>query len=587
MLNAPQKSYTGAQLLDVVAFSSLLRFLHAAPRAISPELRDAVLAYCARLVEQSGAAAGFAGDSDDEAESADGEQSGAGGSDARTSGGMRRVSSSAAARLAARINDAQFVAQDEAAALAEMARVLLALHARDASIAPRAVALLRRAAERLPGGAASRAEHAHAHCSLLGAALTLLRDTSVMADLAPLLRSYFTVFLPRHSRSPEAAFETFAMARQHSRALATGVGGGGNAFASYFPALLKLFAWSPVTHANDVRALLPLMANNATFIELLHLLLDVPLVAAALERQECEGDSVGTVDASDDGGKDDADSTADERAASGGGGGDESKRGAERVLYNLLLRSEAGVSFNMWQRESTTLPLLLAFAVQTPLTPLVEAVCERTVPLVETLLNDVLLPHTAGHAQLLAALFARIEYVAALGSYGGAVRTVMCHTVRRLLASNPELLVSQSGAIVALLSDHAPQQLDLMSDVVYAIGRYVDDTSVAEQYFQHLEIMAYELSSARADDAAQQRLAMLVLSAMCKLACVAHETLAPRALLCLVSKLRSTSASEALRTRCHELLRLVRNPQVGRDLFEHYDTGSAQSLTLEVVSHLR
>jgi hypothetical protein len=510
----------------------------------------------------------------------------------------------------ARTGDAQFLALDESVALAEVARVLVELaRLGDAGDAQRAMQLLRRACDRLPTGSASTAAHSFAHLSVIGGALQIATSRRLTVDLEPMVRGYFTGYLPRHTCSAHVALETFELCRAYRRTLATGGAGGGNLFAVYFPALLKLFCWTPA-HLNDVLELLPLMATSHTFIELFHLLLDLPLVAGALERMHAEGHLQSEGGTGGGGG-----SALDASSLVGGGGGgvgggvgasalgssgsgvggvggagdggvagegdavSSSKRGAERVLYNLLLRSEVGFSFNLWENGSTTLPLLLAFSAQTPLTHLVTVVSERAPLLLESLLELLLEQDQSTHSLLLAALLARVERVPTLGGYGARVRAVMQQFVARLIERRPQLLVSQRDVIVGVLRDSAPVQLELACVLVFCVGRHFtlatcgDDAALFKQqvqlYFQHLEVLAYELAGDSLDTPVRLRLVLLTLSCMAKLACRHQQgDLVPRVLLCLVSKVRNAGTNDVLLARVSELIRLLRNPRVASELFE-------------------
>lgn len=597
VLNVPQR-YSHMQICDVVAFSSLLRWLRVA--SPSPELRAAAFAHCARIVDQTGGADSSAPPPSDAV------VPGARRLSSRNMGSSAAATTAAAAAAAMALDasgaESHALGADEGAALAEVARVLVELaRLGDASEAQRSLALVRRAYEHLPTA------QAFVHTSLLGAALRIATRHRLSLDAEPLLRAYFTSFLPRHTCSSHTALETFELCRAHRRALASGAAGGGNLFAAYFPALFKLFCWTPA-HFADVQALLPLMATSRTFVELFHLLVDLPLVAAALERVHAEGSA-----AHSGGGGDASAAAAANLSNSGGGGGgsgaaaslggssglgdDEveqhtirddavnidglssSKRGAERVLYNLLLRSEAGCSFNLWENGSTTLPLLLAFSAQTPQTHLLTVVCERAPLLLQRLLDLLLLePDRSTHAQLLVALVARVERVPTLGAYGARVRDLLQQFVARLLAKRPALLVTQRETVLDVLRDAAPAQLELACVLVFCVGRHLTlqtcEQSGAqlgeqiERYFAQLEVLAYELSGDSLEQPVQLRLLLLTLSCMAKLAC-RQPPLVPRVLLCLVSKIRNAAANELLLARAQELIRLLRNPVTARELFEH------------------
>jgi hypothetical protein len=91
-----------------------------------------------------------------------------------------------------------------------------------------------------------------------------------------------------------------------------------------------------------------------------------------------------------------------------------------------------GVSFNLWESGSTTLPLLLTFCKQTPFTTLIECVCQFAPRLVATLFETTLLRESACHSQLLEAVCARFEFIAPLPGYEQSIRSVLCSIVEQL-----------------------------------------------------------------------------------------------------------------------------------------------------------
>ena len=99
--------------------------------------------------------------------------------------------------------------------------------------------------------------------------------------------------------------------------------------------------------------------------------------------------------------------------------------------YYLFL----GVSFNLWQKESTTLPLLLAFCQQTPSTPLIASVCELAPRLVCHLFETTLAGETSTHSTLLPMLCDRFQFIAPLSDYQTSMRNVLCSLVEKLFQS--------------------------------------------------------------------------------------------------------------------------------------------------------
>ncbi len=49
------------------------------------------------------------------------------------------------------------------------------------------------------------------------------------------------------------------------------------------PLELQVLAWHPLMALSELQALVPLMISSSTFVELLHSIIDLPLLAAAME----------------------------------------------------------------------------------------------------------------------------------------------------------------------------------------------------------------------------------------------------------------------------------------------------------------
>ncbi len=111
----------------------------------------------------------------------------------------------------------------------------------------------------------------------------LHHSATFSADSAALFQAFFTS--PSSSfqvADPLAAHELLAFCVRNKSALATKT----TLFSTHFPPLLKALAWHPLAAFDSVCELLPLMITPETYLELLHSVIDLPLMAAAMEEME-------------------------------------------------------------------------------------------------------------------------------------------------------------------------------------------------------------------------------------------------------------------------------------------------------------
>lgn len=108
----------------------------------------------------------------------------------------------------------------------------------------------------------------------------------------------------------------------------------------YFPSIVKLVAWHPQTLSDDFLSILPLLVKPGSFIELFHSLIDLPVIAAALEHLSRNKDFLNIS----------PDLPPEQLVIAS----------ANRALFNYVLRSESGIgNYNFW--SSTTWQLLMDF----------------------------------------------------------------------------------------------------------------------------------------------------------------------------------------------------------------------------------
>jgi hypothetical protein len=155
----------------------------------------------------------------------------------------------------------------------------------------------------------------------------LLHHTPVSSDCDSLFRVFFSGLV---LDDPVAAFNVLAFCVRNKDVLRSKT----TVFVSFFPSFLKLLAWHPLSLLPLVSDLIPSMVSSRTFLELVHSVLDLPLVAAALEDED---DRSGSDNSSE------ADSLAASLMSSAAAAANaEDGTDPFRVITALLLRSESG-----------------------------------------------------------------------------------------------------------------------------------------------------------------------------------------------------------------------------------------------------
>lgn len=111
----------------------------------------------------------------------------------------------------------------------------------------------------------------------------------VIFDVEPVFKSFFHSYLSHHYGNSILAYETIMFCIRNKHKLLTHT----SLFAIYFPAILKLFAWHPQSFRHEFLELLPALVSPLSHKELLHSLLDLPLLAAVMEASVRAGESGG------------------------------------------------------------------------------------------------------------------------------------------------------------------------------------------------------------------------------------------------------------------------------------------------------
>lgn len=297
---------------------------------------------------------------------------------------------------------------------------------------------------------------------------------SSLFDIDPVFRQYFDTYLSQNFTDPLIAFETMHFCVKHKEVLLMN----SNIFSQHFHSLLRIFAWYPNEFFEEAKQLLPAFINQTTYMEIFHAIIDLPLLVAALERMEPEVPNKGSMS----------------------GRYFSSTNDNYRLLFNLLLRKESGVTINFWE-SSNTLALLKSFLNDVYLTPRIYRMC-KLVPIYLEIFFDVIFKF--GENQLLyhliTSLFYRIDQLFPYKPFENKVRRTLINNMLAAFEKYPLLLIEHQDLIIEYLGDTIIDgRGELILHLIWAIGEYVscefeeyDLGKVFTRYDEALELFAFE-----------------------------------------------------------------------------------------------
>nr|XP_058893313.1 AP-5 complex subunit zeta-1 isoform X5 [Kogia breviceps] len=411
-------------------------------------------------------------------------------------------------------------------------------------------------------------------------------------DAEAVYQHLFTRIPAEHFHSPMLAFEFIQFCRDSLPLLGRNLG----VLRTSFPNLFKFLAWNSPPLTSDFVALLPSLVDAGTAVEMLHLLLDLPCLTAALDLQ-----------------------LRSLQAAS------------ERPPWDVSVRAPGCLeAFRDSQVQGLFQHLLRAQASGTAerLTPLYRllqplAGCARVVQCAEavpTLLRAFFSAVTqfangALASQLALLLLERSDSLYQVPGYEAAVHRVLGSQFPALCKLHPPLVVEQAKELLEFVGGPRGGG-HVLTSVVWAIGEYLsvswDRRCTVEQinnFFEALEALLFEVTQSRPSTTLPKcppQVISVLMTTLTKLASRSQD-LIPRASL-LLSKMRSLAQSAApgsacseedagaVRTRATELLNLLKMPSVAQFVFTpsvaasepryHRDTNTALPLALRTVSRL-
>ncbi|XP_055266364.1 AP-5 complex subunit zeta-1 isoform X1 [Moschus berezovskii] len=475
------------------------------------------------------------------------------------------------------------------ACLVEAVLVLDVLCRQDPSFLYRALPCLRALRTRLCG------DPACVRALLPIAQFFLHHGEAAAVDADAVCQHLFTRIPSEHFHSPMLAFEFVQFCRDHLLLFGSNL----DLLRTSFPSLFKFLAWSSPALTSEFVALLPALVDAGTAVEMLHLLLDLPSLTAALDLQLRL-----------------------------------SQAASERPLWDVSVRTPGCLeALRDPQAQGLFQHLLRAKASGTTerLTPLHQllqplASCARVVQCaqaVPTLLRAFFAAVTkfadgALASQLALLLLERSDSLFQVEGYEADVHRVLSSQFPALCKLHPSMVVERAKELLEFVSSlGGPRSTGhMLTSVVWAIGEYLsvswDRRCTAEQinrFFEALEALLFEVAQSRPSATLPRcppQVITVLMTTVAKLASRSQD-LIPRVSL-LLSKMRTLAQSPAagpvhgeddlgaICTRATELLNLLKMPSVAQFVLTpsvevsqpryHRDCNTALPLALALVSRL-
>ncbi|XP_036097290.1 AP-5 complex subunit zeta-1 isoform X2 [Molossus molossus] len=405
----------------------------------------------------------------------------------------------------------------------------------------------------------------------------------------------FTRVPAEHFHSPVLAFELVQFCRDSLPLLGRNLG----VLRLSFPNLFKLLAWNSPPLTSEFVALLPALVDAGTAEEMLHALLDLPCLTAALDLQLRSSPAV-----------------------------------SERPLWDVSLRIPSCLeAFRDPQLQGLFQHLLRAEARGTAerLAPLHQVLqpmascarvlqCAQAVPtLLQAFFSAVTqFADRALTIRLARLLLERSDSLYQVPGYEARVHRVLSSEFLALCERHPSLVAELAKELLAFVGSGSGMRSggNVLTSVVWAIGEYVsvswDRRCTVDQinkFFEALEALLFEVTHSRPSATLPKCPPQLITALMTTLTKLASRSqdLIPRVSLFL-SKIRTLAQSPALGslhgqedagaigTRATELLNLLKMPSVAQFVLTpsmevsesryHRDTVTALPLALRTVSRL-
>ncbi|XP_051988066.1 AP-5 complex subunit zeta-1-like isoform X4 [Xyrauchen texanus] len=440
---------------------------------------------------------------------------------------------------------------------------------------------------------------AHARALLPIAQFYLNHSETAAVDSEAVFRKLFSNCPTEQFNEPMLAFEFIQFCLLNASVLQDRVAN----YRQSFPNLLKFLAWNCPGLITEFVELLPSLVAPGTAIELLHTLLDLPCLAAALDLQHRSA----CYQAMDR-------TTWDQQGAKLAACLDAFRQPSYRGLFLYILRPEAGTGDTIDRLKM--LHEILADMAESPRV----VRCAQVVPvLLHVYFNAVAkIADEKLINQLLLVLLERSSLLYDIKTFNAEVQKVFSTHLQALCKLHPPLIVDQSRELLDFVGSPANiySKEDIYTHVVWVIGEYLsvsyDSRCTVElitSFFESLEAVLFEITQVRQSTCPSSfspRLITVLMTTLAKLA-TRSQDLIPRASLFL-SKVRlfahsspvmacySEEDTEEIITRAHELINLLRLPNVAQFILAssaggdsprwHRDTNASLPQGMRAVSRL-
>ncbi|KAL2765972.1 AP-5 complex subunit zeta-1 isoform 2 [Daubentonia madagascariensis] len=423
----------------------------------------------------------------------------------------------------------------------------------------------------------------------------LMHGEAAAVDSEAIYQHLFTRIPAELFHSPLLAFEFIQFCRDNLHLF----GGNLSILTSSFPNLFKFLAWNSPALTSEFVVLLPALVDASTAVEMLHALLDLPCLTAALDLQLRSWPAL-----------------------------------AERPLWDTSLRTPSCLeAFRDPQFQGLFQHLLRPKASGTterlaPLHQLLQpmascarvAQCAEAVPTLLHVFFSAATQVTSGSLtnKLALLLLERSDSLYRVPQYEARVHRVLGSQFLALCKLKPSLVVELARDLLEFLGSVSGvhSRASMVTSVVWAVGEYLsvtyDRRCTVEQVnklFEALEALLFEVTQSRPSAALPKcpsQVVTVLMTTLTKLASRSQD-LIPRVSL-LLSKMRTLAqgpaassphgeeGTKAIHTRATELLNLLKMPSVAQFVFTpsvevcspryHRDVNTALPLALRTVSQL-
>ncbi|XP_043828021.1 AP-5 complex subunit zeta-1 isoform X3 [Dromiciops gliroides] len=370
-------------------------------------------------------------------------------------------------------------------------------------------------------------------------------------------------------------------------------------FKLNFPNLFKFLAWNSASLISEFVDILPVFIDATTAVEMLHAILDLPCLTAALDLY------LRSLSPTSE--KPPWDPTLKPTGCLDG-----FRNRHYQALFQSLLRTKArGVIERLAPLHHLLKPMASCSRV---------VQCADTVPILIQLFFTVVTEFADGTLinQLVVLLLERSDLLFDVPHFKAAVHRVMSSQLLVLCKLHPSLVVELSKELLEFTGtiSNIYSKENIFTNVVWAIGEYLSvlydrrcTVELINKFFEALEALLFEITQFRPSATLPKccpRVITVLMTTLTKLASRSQD-LIPRVFLFL-SKVRSFAESpavtsvyneedtETILTRATELMNLLKMPSVAQfvltpsvevsDPRYHLDTNTSLPLALRMVSQL-